>query len=114
MTLESWLYIIVLILVFGGFANWISSPLQRWLSWRSFAHTYKRGPPHQYVGDLADRLERLGDCFLDRSIAGKFDLGFVGKSTWEWQLGMDLKELVDLVRSHIPPDNYTSGEMFRR
>jgi hypothetical protein len=109
MSLESLLYYgIGLVLLFGLLSR-ISKPLERWQRWRSFTRSYKRLPPHQNVGELADRLERLGDCFLDRSIAGNLLDPRRDKSTWEWQLGMDLKELVDQVRSHIPHDNYTSG-----
>src|SRR6267143_353572 len=108
MSLESLLYYGIGLVLFFGVLSRISKPLERWQRWRSFARLYKRLPPHQNVGELADRLERLGDCFLDRSIAGNLlDLRH-DKSTWEWELGMDLKELVDQVRSHIPPDNYTS------
>ena len=101
MSLETLLYYGIGLLVLF----WLFKPVERWLAWRLFAHKYKRLPPHQYVCELADRIERLGDCFLDRSIAGK-QLG--AKASWEWELGTDLKELVDQVRSHIPPDNYTS------
>jgi hypothetical protein len=107
MTVESIVKYAIILIVVLTLHRLVSKPLDRWWHWRSLARSYRKFPPHQNVEELAARIERLGDCFLDRASARLAEYG--GRSIWEWQLGMDLKELVDIVRSNIPADNYTSN-----
>jgi len=104
------LWIIGLLLLWG-LASRVSARVERWRAWHSFVRTYKRVPRAQYVGELADRIERLGDCFRDRSrvdAVRAFSRGEVIEPSWEWRLAEDLKELADQVRSNVPFDCYTT------
>jgi hypothetical protein len=108
MAIETLLYYAVISVASLVALGLLSRSIHRWLRWRSFAHIYKRFPPHQNVGHLVDRIERLGDCFLDREARAISLFREVGIPGWEWQLGTDLKELVQIVRDHVPLENYSS------
>lgn len=66
---------------------------------------FRKLPPHRDFAELADNIERIADYLMDRSLGS-----FIGEghrkapSRWEWQLGSDLKMLLEYARASVPPD----------
>lgn len=66
---------------------------------------YKKLPPHHNFKELADNVERLADYLLDRSVMRSgFASSTKAPDRWEWQLGTDLKMLVQYARDFVPAD----------
>jgi hypothetical protein len=74
---------------------------------------YRNLPPHYEVKQLGDNIETIADYFLTRGSRNAMSSGPV---PWEWHLGMDLKKVVDLLRTFVDDDIYTttSAERQRR
>lgn len=66
---------------------------------------FKKLPPHHNFKELADNMERLANLLLDRG-CGDFGSEWYLQAPYrvEWQLGQDLKQLVDYARDFVPPD----------
>ena len=64
---------------------------------------YRKLPPHRNFAELAANVERVADHLRDKAVAnfGKADRA---PERWEWQLGSDLKMLVEYARAHVPDD----------
>jgi hypothetical protein len=66
---------------------------------------YKKLPPHHDFKELTDNVERLADYLMDRSLGSFVSEGYLkAPDRWEWQLGNDLKLLLEYTRGHVPPD----------
>ncbi len=66
---------------------------------------YKRLPPHHNFTELASNIERLADHLLDRATGSFSREGYIkAPDRWEWQLGNDLKTLMDYAKDFVPPD----------
>ena len=66
---------------------------------------YKKLPPHHNYAELADNIEQLANELMNRSL-GSFGLeGYLqAPRRWQWQLGNDLKMLLEYARGSVPPD----------
>ena len=66
---------------------------------------YKRLPPHHNFAELADNVERLANHLMDRSLGSFAREGYLkAHDRWEWQLGTDLKLLLEYARGFVPAD----------
>jgi hypothetical protein len=67
---------------------------------------YRKLPPHRNFIELADNIETLANHLLDRAIGSNFggESYLNAPNTWEWQLGRDLKTLVEYARGYVPSD----------
>lgn len=76
---------------------------------------YKKLPPHHNFTELAANIESLANYLLDVG-AGNFSTeGYLrAPERWQWQLGNDLKMLIEYARGSVPPDtdglHYFSGQ----
>lgn len=75
---------------------------------------YKKLPPHHNFAELADNIERLADELMNRSLSSFTSEGYLQvPSRWQWQLGNDLKMLLEYARGSVPPNtdglHYFSG-----
>jgi hypothetical protein len=62
-------------------------------------------PPHHNFKELADNMERLADYLMDRSLGNFVAEGYMkAPERWQWQLGKDLKMLLQYARDFVPPD----------
>lgn len=65
---------------------------------------YKKLPPHHNFVELADNIERLADELMNRSLDSFRSEGYLqAPSRWQWQLGNDLKMLLDYARGSVAP-----------
>ena len=66
---------------------------------------YKKLPPHHNFAELADNIEQLANDLMDRSLRSFAREGYSkAPSRWEWQLGNDLKMLLEYARGSVPSD----------
>jgi hypothetical protein len=66
---------------------------------------YKKLPPHHNFTELADNIERLANNLIDHSLGSFANEGYLkAPERWQWQLGNDLKMLVDYSRDFVPRD----------
>ena len=75
---------------------------------------YRKLPPHHNFKELADNIDRLADYLMDSSLGSFGSKGYLkAPDRWEWQLGKDLKMLLEYARGSVPPDtdglHYYSG-----
>jgi hypothetical protein len=69
------------------------------------SRTYKKLPPHHNFAELADNIEQLANDLMDRSLGSFAREGYLkAPNRWEWQLGNDLKMLLEYARDSVPPD----------
>jgi hypothetical protein len=66
---------------------------------------YKKLPLHRDFTELAANVEQLADYLMDRSLGGFANEGYLkAPDRWDWQLGNDLKMLLEFARDFVPPD----------
>jgi hypothetical protein len=66
---------------------------------------YKKLPPHHNFTELAKNIEKLADYLLDRGAGSFGSQGHLkAPDRWEWQLGNDLKMLIEYAKDFVPPD----------
>jgi hypothetical protein len=66
---------------------------------------YKKLPPHHNFAELADNIEQLANDLMDRSLGSFAREGYLkAPGRWEWQLGNDLKMLLEYARGSVPSD----------
>jgi hypothetical protein len=66
---------------------------------------YKKLPPHRNFTELAANIERIADYLMDRSLGSFGNEGYTkAPGRWEWQLGNDLKMLLEYARGSVPPE----------
>jgi hypothetical protein len=76
---------------------------------------YKKLPPHHNFAELANNIEQLANQLMDSSLGSFTQEGYLkAPSRWQWQLGNDLKILLEYARGSVPPDtdglHYFSGQ----
>jgi hypothetical protein len=66
---------------------------------------YKKSPPHHNFAELADNIEQLANELMDRSLGSFAREGYLeARHRWQWQLGNDLKMLLEYARGSVTPD----------
>jgi hypothetical protein len=66
---------------------------------------YKKLPPHKNFKELSDNIEKLANNLIDQSLGSFGNEGYLNApGKWQWQLGNDLKMLVDYARDNVSED----------
>ena len=80
---------------------------------------YKKLPPHHNFTELANNIEQLANALMDQSLGSFAREGYLkAPGKWQWQLGNDLKMLVEYARGSVPDDtdglHYFSGRGYTK
>lgn len=80
---------------------------------------YKKLPPHRSFTELAANVEMLANYLLDVGAGNFANEGYLkAHERWQWQLGNDLKLLLEYARGFVPPDadglHYFSGRGYTK
>jgi hypothetical protein len=66
---------------------------------------YKKLPPHHNFAELADNIEQLANELMNRSLRSFASDSYLdAPRRWQWQLGNDMKMLLEYARGSVPPD----------
>ena len=80
---------------------------------------YKKLPQHHNFTELANNIEQLANALVDQSLGSFAREGHLkAPDKWQWQLGNDLKMLVEYARGSDPDDtdglHYFSGRGYSK
>ena len=66
---------------------------------------YRKLPSHHDFNELANNVEQIASYLMNRSLGSFASEGYLkAPERWEWQLGNDLKLLIEYARGFVPPD----------
>lgn len=69
---------------------------------------YKKLPAHHNFAELANNIQQLANALMHQSLGSFAREGCLkAPGRWRWQLGNDLKMLLEYARGHAP--EYTDG-----
>jgi hypothetical protein len=81
--------------------------------------SYKKLPPHHNFTELVNNIEQLANDLMNQSFGSFANEGYLNvPGKWQWQLGNDLKMLLEYARGHVPDDtdglHYFSGRGYTK